>query len=46
MNLTHTGELGYVFYIPNEFALHVFDAIVEVEFCIDFCLYIKNNESL
>lgn len=22
-NLTHTGELGYVLYIPNEFALHV-----------------------
>jgi len=29
MNMTHTGELGYVFYIPNEFALHVYNAIVE-----------------
>ena len=30
MNMTHTGELGYVFYIPNEFAIHVYDAINEV----------------
>ncbi|XP_024082203.1 pyruvate dehydrogenase phosphatase regulatory subunit, mitochondrial isoform X2 [Cimex lectularius] len=29
MNLTHTGELGYVLYIPNEFALHVYDKIIE-----------------
>ena len=29
MNMTHTGELGYVFYIPNEFALHVYDSILE-----------------
>jgi len=29
MNMTHTGELGYVFYIPTEFALHVYDELVE-----------------
>ena len=29
MNMTHAGELGYVFYIPNEFALHVYTSIVE-----------------
>ena len=29
MNLTHTGELGFIFYIPNEFALHVYDAIIK-----------------
>ena len=29
MNMTHTGELGYVMYIPSEFALHVLDAIQE-----------------
>uniref|UniRef100_A0A0A9WV29 Pyruvate dehydrogenase phosphatase regulatory subunit, mitochondrial n=1 Tax=Lygus hesperus TaxID=30085 RepID=A0A0A9WV29_LYGHE len=29
MNLTHTGELGYVLYIPNEFALHVYNKIIE-----------------
>jgi len=29
MNMTHTGELGYVFYIPNEFAIHVYDSIME-----------------
>ncbi|XP_022910768.1 pyruvate dehydrogenase phosphatase regulatory subunit, mitochondrial isoform X2 [Onthophagus taurus] len=29
MNLTHTGELGYVLYIPNEFALHVYSSILE-----------------
>ncbi|GLV45547.1 uncharacterized protein CBL_02567 [Carabus blaptoides fortunei] len=29
MNLTHTGELGYVLYIPNEFALHVYSQLVE-----------------
>ncbi|XP_044734678.1 pyruvate dehydrogenase phosphatase regulatory subunit, mitochondrial isoform X2 [Chrysoperla carnea] len=30
MNLTHTGELGYVLYIPNEFALHVYLKLIEV----------------
>ncbi|XP_046389566.1 pyruvate dehydrogenase phosphatase regulatory subunit, mitochondrial [Ischnura elegans] len=30
MNLTHTGELGYVLYIPNEFALHVYAGLIEV----------------
>ena len=41
MNVTHTGELGYVFYIPNEFALHVFDAVFEAggEFGIRNCGY-------
>ncbi|XP_074028153.1 pyruvate dehydrogenase phosphatase regulatory subunit, mitochondrial isoform X1 [Leptinotarsa decemlineata] len=29
MNLTHTGELGYVMYIPNEFALHVYSSLVQ-----------------
>lgn len=29
MNLTHTGELGYVLYIPNEFALHVYQRLIE-----------------
>ncbi|KAK4872557.1 hypothetical protein RN001_014586 [Aquatica leii] len=29
MNLTHTGELGYVLYIPNEFALHVYSRLVK-----------------
>ncbi|XP_043289397.1 pyruvate dehydrogenase phosphatase regulatory subunit, mitochondrial [Venturia canescens] len=29
MNLTHTGELGYVLYIPNEFALHVYTKLIE-----------------
>ncbi|XP_065162153.1 pyruvate dehydrogenase phosphatase regulatory subunit, mitochondrial isoform X2 [Atheta coriaria] len=28
-NLTHTGELGYVMYIPNEFALHVYSRLIE-----------------
>ena len=28
MNLTHTGELGWVLYIPNEFALHVYESLV------------------
>lgn len=28
MNLTHTGELGYVMYIPNEFALHVYNQLL------------------
>ncbi|XP_014478147.1 PREDICTED: pyruvate dehydrogenase phosphatase regulatory subunit, mitochondrial isoform X2 [Dinoponera quadriceps] len=30
MNLTHTGELGYVLYIPNEFALHVYTRLIDV----------------
>jgi pyruvate dehydrogenase phosphatase regulatory subunit len=29
MNLTHTGEMGWVLYIPNESALHVYDKIME-----------------
>ena len=29
MNLTHTGEMGWVLYIPNEAALHVYDKIIE-----------------
>lgn len=29
MNITHTGELGYVLYIPNEFALHVYTKLWE-----------------
>jgi pyruvate dehydrogenase phosphatase regulatory subunit len=29
MNLTHTGELGYVLYIPNEFALHVYSSLIQ-----------------
>ena len=29
MNLTLTGELGYVMFIPSEYALHVFDAIMD-----------------
>ncbi|CAH1102940.1 unnamed protein product [Psylliodes chrysocephalus] len=29
MNLTHTGELGYVMYIPNEFALHVYSSLIQ-----------------
>ena len=29
MTLTHTGEQGYVFYIPNEYAVHVFESMVE-----------------
>ncbi|XP_059055385.1 pyruvate dehydrogenase phosphatase regulatory subunit, mitochondrial isoform X5 [Achroia grisella] len=31
MNLTHTGELGYVLYIPNEFALHVYNRLMAEE---------------
>lgn len=29
MNLTHTGELGYVLYIPSEFAVEVYESILE-----------------
>ncbi|KAH8270976.1 hypothetical protein KR044_007424, partial [Drosophila immigrans] len=27
LNITHTGELGYVLYIPNEYALHVYSRL-------------------
>ena len=37
MNMTHTGELGYVFYIPTEFALHVYDELVEAGKVIIIC---------
>ncbi|XP_073832377.1 pyruvate dehydrogenase phosphatase regulatory subunit, mitochondrial [Musca autumnalis] len=29
LNITHTGELGYVLYIPNEYALHVYERIFQ-----------------
>lgn len=29
MNLTHTGELGWVLYVPTEHALHIYDGLVE-----------------
>lgn len=29
LNITHTGELGYVLYIPNEYALHVYSRIYQ-----------------
>ena len=29
MNMTHTGEQGYVLYIPNEFAVEIYDSIME-----------------
>nr|XP_014093970.1 pyruvate dehydrogenase phosphatase regulatory subunit, mitochondrial [Bactrocera oleae] len=29
LNITHTGELGYVLYIPNEFALHVYTRLYQ-----------------
>jgi pyruvate dehydrogenase phosphatase regulatory subunit len=40
-NVTHVGEQGYVFYIPNQFALHVFEALVESgeEFSMRQCGY-------
>lgn len=40
-NLTHTGELGYVLYIPNEFALHVYTQLMEKgeKYGINHCGY-------
>lgn len=41
LNLTHTGELGYVLYIPNEFALHVYQRLWDVgqKYGINHCGY-------
>ncbi|XP_058458105.1 pyruvate dehydrogenase phosphatase regulatory subunit, mitochondrial [Malaya genurostris] len=41
LNLTHTGELGYVLYIPNEFALHVYTKLMEAgqKYGIKHCGY-------
>lgn len=41
LNLTHTGELGYVLYIPNEFALHVYTRLIEAgqKYGIKHCGY-------
>ena len=41
MNMTHTGEQGYVLYIPNEFAVEIYDSIIEAgeEFGIRNCGY-------
>lgn len=29
LHMTHTGDRGWVLYVPNEFALHVYDRIME-----------------
>lgn len=29
-HMTHTGDRGWVLYVPNEYALHVYDRILEV----------------
>ena len=29
MHMTHVGEAGYVLYIPNEFAVEIYDSILE-----------------
>ncbi len=41
MNMTHVGEAGYVFYIPNEFAVEVYDSLLEAgqDFGITNCGY-------
>ena len=41
MNMTHVGESGYVLYIPNEFAVEIYDSIMEAgqEFGIMNCGY-------
>ncbi|KAL1131009.1 hypothetical protein AAG570_012247 [Ranatra chinensis] len=41
MNLAHTGELGYVLYIPNEFALHVYNKLLEAgeKYALRHCGY-------
>ena len=41
MNMTHAGEQGYVLYIPNEFAVEIYDSILEAgqEFGIMNCGY-------
>ena len=41
MNMTHTGEQGYVLYIPNEFAVEIYDSILEAgqEYGIMNCGY-------
>lgn len=28
MNITHTGEMGWVLYIPNEYALYVYECLL------------------
>lgn len=30
MNLTHTGEVGWLLYVPNEYALHVYETLLDV----------------
>ncbi|XP_022669738.1 pyruvate dehydrogenase phosphatase regulatory subunit, mitochondrial-like isoform X2 [Varroa destructor] len=30
LHMTHTGEMGWVMYIPNEYALHVYDRLVDI----------------
>ena len=41
LSMTHTGEMGYVMYIPSEFALHVLDSIQEAgkDLGVKYCGY-------
>ena len=49
--MTHTGEQGYVLYIPNEFAVEIYDSIMEAGLILNikcggslskFCQIYKN----
>ena len=51
MHMTHTGEQGYVLYIPNEFAVEIYDSIMEAGLILNikcggslskFCQIYKN----
>ena len=39
MHMTHTGEKGYVLYIPNEFAVEIYDSIMEAGLILNLIFY-------
>ena len=39
MHMTHTGEKGYVLYIPNEFAVEIYDSIMEAGLFLNLIFY-------
>ena len=39
MSLTHTGEPGYCLFIPSEYAIHVYQRLMQVNLFILYIIY-------
>ena len=45
MNMTHTGEQGFVLYIPNEFAVEIYDSIMEAGKLLQLHSIVNDDQS-